>query len=136
MYEKALTFQDNKTASKILKSKTASDIQQLGREVTRFDDEEWGLHKTWIVKNGTYFKFTISKTEIKGKTLKQLLLDTGDRELVEATSGDRYWGIGYDSKNAEKNRADWAENIMGRILMCVRSRIRDEDAGVSAAGQE
>jgi len=52
----------------------------LGRKVKNFDGKEWDKHKLRIVEEGNYWKFTKSE---EGEKLKMLLLDTGDREIVE-----------------------------------------------------
>ena len=45
--------------------------------------------------------------------------------LVEASPYDRIWGIGYTAKQALKVPMDhWAENLLGKILMEVRTEIR------------
>lgn len=75
------------------------------------------------MEEGNWWKFTSSKEKVQ---FKKGLLDTGDRELVEASPTDRIWGIGFDAANAEANRQDWGENRLGKALMNVRERIREE----------
>jgi ribA/ribD-fused uncharacterized protein len=50
------------------------------------------IDKLEIVTQGNVHKFTISSN---AKDLKDWLLETGDRELVEASPFDRIWGVGY-----------------------------------------
>ncbi|KAF3034293.1 hypothetical protein E8E12_001649 [Didymella heteroderae] len=57
--------------------------------------------------------------------VKAVLLGTGEREIAEASSRDRVWGIGYKEEVAEKYRRNWGENRLGRCLMHVRTRIRE-----------
>jgi predicted NAD-dependent protein-ADP-ribosyltransferase YbiA (DUF1768 family) len=52
----------------------------LGRKVNGFDGKVWDKHKLAIVEEGNYWKF--SKSE-DAENLKQLLLATGEREIVE-----------------------------------------------------
>lgn len=73
----------------------------LGRKVRDFDEKTWNANKRRIVEEGTYLKFTASKN---ANDLKTLLLQTGERELVEASPLDRIWGIGFGEKNAGKSR--------------------------------
>jgi ribA/ribD-fused uncharacterized protein len=56
-----------------------------------------------------------------------MLMMTGDRELVEASPRDRIWGIGLAEKNAGYNRAKWGQNLLGKALMVVRERLREEE---------
>jgi ribA/ribD-fused uncharacterized protein len=44
--------------------------------------------------------------------------------LVEASPGDRIWGIGFDAENAEGNEEEWGRNKLGNALMKVRERLR------------
>jgi ribA/ribD-fused uncharacterized protein len=85
------------------------------------------LDRCRIVEEGNYLKFTISKDAEK---LRAMLLETGDRELVEASPFDRIWGIGFGEKNAGAHRHRWGQNLLGKALMSVRERLRKE------AGQE
>jgi ribA/ribD-fused uncharacterized protein len=59
--------------------------------------------------------------------LKALLLATGERELVEASPMDRIWGIGFGEKNAGRARRHWGLNLLGKALMDVRKRLREEE---------
>jgi ribA/ribD-fused uncharacterized protein len=48
-------------------------------------------------------------------TLKELLLSTGDEEIIEKTTKDLYWGCGTNGTG---------KNMLGIILMQVRSELR------------
>ncbi len=81
------------------------------------------VDKFGIVVQGNVHKFTISED---AGNLKRWLLETGDRELVEASPLDRIWGVGFGEKNAAANRHRWGENLLGKALMEVRARLREE----------
>jgi ribA/ribD-fused uncharacterized protein len=83
--------------------------------------------KLRIVEEGNWHKFTKSKEVAK---FKKLLLDTGDRELVEASPEDRIWGIGFGADTADANREQWGENLLGVALMNVRRRIREQESKI------
>jgi ribA/ribD-fused uncharacterized protein len=71
------------------------------------------------------FKFTPSSTI--GNSLRQRLLSTGERELIDASPYDRIWGIGFKAADAKKksvNRDQWGENKFGKALMEIRTNIR------------
>lgn len=53
-------------------------------------------------------------------------METGERELVEASPRDRVWGIGFEAGWAEEQRGAWGMNLLGRALMTVREEIRGE----------
>ena len=105
----------------ILSSSSPREQKALGRRIPNFDESIWEAHRFDIVKWGNYFKFT------QDEELKELLLGTGERELVEASPRDRIWGVGFGAKNAEKNRERWGLNLLGKVLMEVRKRIRKEE---------
>ena len=60
-----------------------------------------------------------------------MLLETGDRLLVEASPNDRIWGVGYSAANAEANRGNWGGNLLGKALMRVRDRLRAEEGNTT-----
>lgn len=79
--------------------------------------------KSSIVEEGNYHKFTKAK---ESSQMAQSLLDTGDRELVEASPTDRIWGVGFGAAHAGEHRGEWGENRLGKALMSVRARLREE----------
>lgn len=96
------------------------DLRSLGRKIPDFVEEIWQEHRFAIVVEGNYLKFT------QNEDLKQLLLSTGERELVEASPRDRIWGVGFGEKNAGNCRERWGLNLLGKALMETRERIRRE----------
>lgn len=62
--------------------------------------------------------------------MKKILLETGWKDLAEASRRDRVWGIGYNECEAEGRRKMWGQNLLGRCLQDVRWRIgREEECG-------
>ena len=82
MYHKAILFQDADTATKIMLAGTPQEHQKLGRQTKNFSRKLWDEHKSRIVEEGNWHKFSNSKAE----NLEEILLSTGDRELVEVRS--------------------------------------------------
>ena len=120
MYHKALLFGDQETADAIALEPEPSKQKALGREVKGFDKQQWKKKREKIVEEGNWWKFT----QPKEGDLGGMLLETGDRMLVEASPYDRIWGIGYGASDAEGNRGTWGENLLGKALMRVRDRLR------------
>ncbi|CAH6421545.1 Domain of unknown function (DUF1768)-containing protein [uncultured virus] len=92
---KALMFAKNqfelenlKIYQKILTSNNQSNIKKLGSCIKGFDEKIWELWKYKIVVNGNYLNFS------QNEQMKKILIDTADRELVEASPYDKIWGIG------------------------------------------
>jgi ribA/ribD-fused uncharacterized protein len=108
MYQKAILFKDEAIAAKILVTIAPKEQKSLGRQVSDFDNGVWLKNRERIVQDGSYYKF--AKSLLKGEDLKAQLLETRDRELVEASPMDKIWGIGYGEKNAPKMREKWGLN--------------------------
>ena len=124
MYNKAQTFHSPSIASQILTATSSAAQKKLGREIKDFNDAIWDAVKFGIVERGNYLKFS------QNEKLKKVLLGTGERLLVEAAANDKIWGIGYTAAAAKKvSREDWGQNLLGKVLMNVREKIRVEEAG-------
>lgn len=80
MYHKAMLFNDREIADQIMLADTPKLQQALGRKVKNFDSETWNAHREKIVEEGNWNKFCNSKS---GTTLRDMLVKTGKRELVE-----------------------------------------------------
>lgn len=120
---KAMLFNDIETADKIMKAKTPKVAKSLGREVKNFNDFTWNNNKEVIYFDVIKAKFT----DERNKDIKQKLIDTGDSILVECSPYDRIWGIGYSKESSEficKEFDKWGRNLLGKVLMRVRDRIR------------
>ncbi|ORY02736.1 hypothetical protein BCR34DRAFT_573963 [Clohesyomyces aquaticus] len=124
MVQKARLFSDEEVAQRMLKTTDPKLHKSLGREVRGFSEGVWNENRLRIVEEGSYLKFTVSKDATR---LRKMLLDTGDRELVEASPRDRIWGVGFGAKNAGNNRRRWGLNLLGKALMNVRKRLREEE---------
>lgn len=124
MHRKGVLFApDSDATSVILKTTNPRRIKALGRKIPNFDDVVWQRERMGIVMQGTYLKFTQSED------LKMQLLETRERELVEASPLDRIWGVGYGAERAPRERKNWGTNLLGQALMKVRRRIRLEAEG-------
>ncbi len=122
MAEKARLFGDNEIAERILSATHPGEVKSLGREIKGFDEETWVKKRFEIVVEGNYHKFT------QNADLKDYLLETGDRVLVEASPVDFIWGIGLakDSKVVEDPTQWRGLNLLGFALMEVRRMLQLE----------
>lgn len=123
MAEKARLFGDAEIEEKIIKSAIPGQVKEFGRQIKNFDEETWVKNRFEIVVNGNYHKFS------QCPELKEYLLATSDRIIVEASPVDTIWGIGLskDSKDIE-NPARWRGiNLLGFALMEVRRRLQLEE---------
>ncbi|KAI4215237.1 MAG: hypothetical protein LQ351_002134 [Letrouitia transgressa] len=86
MYHKAMLSHDDKIAEELMLTTSPKKQKALGRKVKGFDNVMWETNRERIVEEGNWNKFANAKDEVG---LKQLLLDTGERELVEASPYDK-----------------------------------------------
>ncbi|KAJ4290721.1 hypothetical protein N0V88_006469 [Collariella sp. IMI 366227] len=154
MYQKALLFSDLAVGAQILAASHPKQVKALGRKVHNFDEKVWNTHREEIVRQGNRFKFTRpvdvedgmwmrvfgSNTASAGGgasaaegekeegrvSIRELLLRTGDREIVEASPMDKIWGIGMGAaKAASADRKRWGLNLLGKALMVVRGGLKE-----------
>lgn len=120
MTKKALLFNDNEIAEKIIKANTPAEAKKLGREVKNYVDTVWLKHRYEIVKEGNFHKFS------QNNNLKEFLLKTNDRIIVEASPVDAIWGIGMTSDHENcNNPLKWKGlNLLGFALMEVRDELK------------
>ncbi|MBE9578764.1 MULTISPECIES: NADAR family protein [Moraxella] len=119
MAQKAKLFGDIDTFHKIITSKHPKQAKDLGRQVSHFDEKIWNEHRFDIVVQGNIAKFS------QNPALKDFLLNTGNRILVEASPVDKIWGVGL-AKDNEKihNPNNWQGlNLLGFALMVVRDTL-------------
>jgi len=86
MAGKAVLFGDHETLARIMDAPHPRDQKELGREVKDFDLATWNLHARDIVYRGNMAKFS------QDGDLREYLMATGDKHLVEGAWYDRVWG--------------------------------------------
>ncbi|WP_199487771.1 NADAR family protein [Actinomadura spongiicola] len=119
MAEKARLFGDEDSAAAIVASSDPSKAKKLGRRVRNFDERAWRDNRFAIVTKGNVAKFS------QNDELRDYLLGTSDRVLVEASPVDRIWGIGLavDDPRAEQVSAWRGQNLLGFALMAARESL-------------
>ncbi|OKI07189.1 hypothetical protein A6A06_36440 [Streptomyces sp. CB02923] len=125
---KARLFGDAEAEQRALSAGHPKRAKDAGRSVRGFDGAQWERHRFGYVADGSFHKFG------QDAALRDHLLGTGTRVLVEASPLDRIWGIGLaaDDERAQ-DPARWRGlNLLGFALMEARQRLA-AGAG-SAAG--
>ncbi|WP_433254494.1 NADAR family protein [Streptosporangium sp. CA-135522] len=119
MAHKAWLFGDDETAARILAAEHPGEAKKLGRQVRGFDEDVWNEHRYEIVVRGSTAKFG-GRPE-----LKDFLLGTRGRVLVEASPVDRIWGIGLTADDERAaSPATWRGlNLLGFALMDARDAL-------------
>jgi ribA/ribD-fused uncharacterized protein len=124
MAGKAKLFGDDESRELILASATPDEAKRLGRRVRDYEDEAWGRVRVDLVVEGNVAKFG------QHAKLREFLLSTGNKVLVEASPRDCIWGIGLgrDNERARDPRTWRGRNLLGFALMQVRDRLRSGSA--------
>jgi ribA/ribD-fused uncharacterized protein len=107
-YFQAQKFNDPKYRDKIKESHTAKQAAELGRSRKLPIRSDWEVVKDSIMEEAVLTKFQTHDS------LKEMLLFTGDQDIVENAPDDYYWGAGKDGTGLNK---------LGKILVKVRARI-------------
>ena len=94
---------------KIREVKTPKDAAKMGRSREHPLRQDWEQVKDDIMQRAVFCKF---KTH---DSIREILLATGDEEIVENAPGDYYWGCG---------KSGSGQNKLGQILMTVRDILR------------
>lgn len=83
----------------------------LGRDPQHPKRPDWEKIKQAIMWQAVWTKFTTHSD------IAQILLATGDAEIIENSPVDYYWGCGADGSG---------QNHLGKLLMQVRDKLRQE----------
>jgi len=110
-YFQAQKFADPRDQEQIRGASTPMLAAQWGRDRKRKLRRDWESVKLGVMREAVEAKFR------QHDELRALLLATGDAKLIEHTDADDFWGDGGDGSG---------RNELGRILMAVRARLRDE----------
>jgi ribA/ribD-fused uncharacterized protein len=108
-YFQAQKFHDAAYREKIRTAKSPMIAARLGRSRTVPIRPDWEDVKIDAMRRAVFAKFSAHPE------LKEMLLATGDEEIVEPADRDNFWGCGPNGSG---------QNWLGRILMEVRSELR------------
>jgi N-glycosidase YbiA len=111
-YFQAMKFPGHEHAEKIRLAAKPAVAKQLGRSRKVPIRGDWEAVKVEIMRAAVRKKFQ-SHAE-----LAEVLLGTGDEQLVEAAPADYFWGCG---------KSGSGQNWLGKILMEVRSELRAQN---------
>lgn len=109
-YFQAQKVLDPKLREQVRRSSTPGQAANLGRNRKTPLRRDWEAVKVDVMRKVVGAKFE------QHPELATLLLATGDSSIIEHTENDSFWGDGGDGSG---------RNMLGRILMEVRARLRD-----------
>ncbi len=108
-YFQAQKFVGTDYETKIRKVSSPMKAAELGRSRKVRIRKNWDSVRDQIMYEALQAKYT------QYQELKKLLLETGDKILVEHTQNDHYWGDGGDGSG---------KNKLGKLLMKLREELR------------
>ncbi|MCG8542540.1 MAG: NADAR family protein [Clostridia bacterium] len=108
-YFQAQKFAGTEYEEEIRLAKTPMDAAIMGRDRTKPLREDWEEVKDEIMKKAVFKKFTTHNE------IREILIATGDAEIIEQTTGDYYWGCGLNGTG---------KNVLGKIIMEVRLMLK------------
>jgi ribA/ribD-fused uncharacterized protein len=86
-------------------------------DVKRFGRNKISLRKDWVDIKLSVMEWAV-REKFKNESLKEMLLSTGDEELIEGNSfNDVYWGVCQGQ----------GLNYLGKILMKIRAEINSRE---------
>lgn len=100
-----MKFSDEIHREKIRTASSPKQAKDLGQSRKIPIVPDWDEKRVVVMKYALQQKF-------KHPKLREILLGTKKRELIENSPFDKYWGIGKDGKG---------KNMLGKLLMELRS---------------
>jgi len=110
-YYQAMKYDSPDYRQKIRLTETPQRAAKLGNKRFKKKRSDWKQVETVVMTRAVY---TQCRTH---EDIAQTLLDTDDKNLVEDSQFDYFWGCGRDRRG---------ENHYGKVLMNVRSKLREE----------
>jgi N-glycosidase YbiA len=107
-FYQAKKFIDPELRERVRRTPTPKEARALGQSRVHAIRSDWDLVRESVMLEALRVKF-------KKSGAADLLLSTGDRELIESSPFDYYWGCGKDGTG---------QNRLGALLVQVRTEIR------------
>jgi hypothetical protein len=118
-YYQAMKFENIDQQRKIREADHPKKARRLGRRRFTKMRRDWSKVKQIVMTRGIYTKCR-SHPEVA-----EALLETDNNKLVENSQYDYFWGCGRDRRG---------NNVYGKVLMNVRSQLREEAQWVNGSG--
>ncbi len=110
-YFQAQKFAGTKHEEDVCHAFTPKRAAEIGRDRQRPLRRDWEQVKDDVMRRAVLAKFSTHAD------IREVLLSTGDEEIVENAASDYYWGCGKDGSG---------KNMLGKILMEVRAQLREK----------
>jgi ribA/ribD-fused uncharacterized protein len=105
----ALKFEDPKMREMVRNERSAHEAMKLAQRLPELYRPMWNKHKTAVM-------MTVCRLKLEQHPyIQKALLKTGERELIEASPIDAFWGWGPDKSG---------RNELGKVWMRLREELR------------
>ncbi len=115
-YYQAMKFGDAEYSAQIRQTSHPKEAAKLGKSKKHQRRKDWDMVKVTYMTRGMYIK---CRTHPE---VAQMLLDSGEVEIVDVSQYDYFWGSGRDMRG---------NNAFGKLLMGIRDKLREEQAAQS-----
>lgn len=112
-YFQAMKFEGTEYEDKVREARTPKEAATLGRR------RDWPLRKDWEQVKDDVMRQAVLKKFQTHADIRQILLETGDANIIENAPSDYYWGCG---------KSGTGKNMLGIILVETRAKLREEVA--------
>lgn len=112
-YYQAMKYPDQDRALAIREADSARQARKLGRGWFKRPRADWEKVRVVVMTRAIY---TQCRT---WPDFAEALLATDDKEILEVSNYDHFWGIGRDQRG---------DNHYGKVLMNVRDKLRNENS--------
>lgn len=125
MWKKAITFNDQDIADKILATNSPKEARRLGQLVHGYSDATWGPIRRQVMYDCNFAKYT-QNPDLAKELCKP---EWRDKHFVEASPYDRIWAIGIPEEDDRcLDPANWlGTNYLGQCLDSVREQILNNE---------
>ena len=109
-FYQAQKYLGTETASQIRYAETPLKARKFGQNRSLSPRSDWDLVKELVMRQAIEAKFS------QNRQIRELLIATGDAELVHESSSDLFWGRSSDAIG---------DNRLGIIIMDVRNQLHE-----------
>ena len=119
-HRKAELCNDLNSIQRIRDSTNPAECKRIGEGI-KLDRTTWHQHSVRIMKKALQEKFG------QNRGLRDFLLETGNKQLAEASPTDKFWGTGVALGKVDvTNPSNWpGKNKLGELLMEIRTQFKN-----------
>ncbi len=110
-YYQAMKYEEPEYRELIRQAAHPADAAKLGKSKKHQKRRDWDKVRVTFMTRGSYIKCRTHQE------VADLLLESGDIDIMEVSQYDYFWGGGRDMRG---------ENAFGKLLMGIRDKLREE----------